>query len=316
MKRLMEEFSKKIIDGRKIAKIIRNEVKADVEKIIEKYKTTPKLTVILIGNRADSATYVRMKEKAAKEVNIEATDIKLDENVSEESVLNVIHKLNKDKSVHAILVQLPLPKHINESKVLEAVAVEKDVDGFSAINVGNMCLKGGAPPLAVACTPGGIVELLQRSVEENYDFKGKHAVVIGRSNIVGMPISQLLLSMDCTVTVCHSRTVDISNHVKRADIVVAAVGRTEFVKGDWIKEGAIVIDVGINSVEDKTKKRGYRLVGDVEYAEAIKRCGKITPVPGGVGPMTIAMLLSNTVNLTRASLGLERRKLRQNSYTH
>jgi len=192
--------------------------------------------------------------------------------------------------------------------VLKAIAVEKDADGFSALNVGNLCLKGGDPPLAIPCTPAGCVELLQRS---GVDVRGKDAVVIGRSNIVGMPVASLLQSMDATVTVCHSRTRDMAAKVRGADIVVAAIGKAEFVRGAWLKPGCIVIDVGINSKNAPERKSGYRLVGDVNYDEASRVASAITPVPGGVGPMTIAMLLFNTVNLARHSLGLERRALRK-----
>jgi len=202
---------------------------------------------------------------------------------------------------------LPLPKHIDEAIVLAAIPDDKDVDGFSASNIGNLCLKGGIPPLAIPCTPAGCVELIQR---HQIDTKGKTAVVLGRSNIVGMPMAHLLNSMDATVTVCHSRTPNIADHVKRADILVAAIGKAEFVKGEWLKPGAVVIDVGINSVDDATKKRGYRLVGDCHFESCKKVASWITPVPGGVGPMTIAMLLRNTVGLARHHLGLPRQPLR------
>ena len=205
-------------------------------------------------------------------------------------------------------MQLPLPRHIDEAAVLEEIRVAKDVDGFSATNIGNLCLRGGTPPLALPCTPAGCIELLQRS---DVPVAGKEVVVLGRSNIVGMPVAQLLQSMDATVTVCHSRTEDIPSHVRRADIVIAAVGRAEMVKAEWLKPGAVVIDVGVNSKPDANAARGYKLCGDVDFEAASKVAGAITPVPGGVGPMTIAMLLKNTLNLARHSVGLPRMTLRR-----
>mmetsp|Transcript_19565 Transcript_19565/g.27305 ORF Transcript_19565/g.27305 Transcript_19565/m.27305 type:complete len:318 (-) Transcript_19565:215-1168(-) len=296
-----------IIDGKAIAKSIRGEIKEMTEALKKEHNTVPGLATILVGNRSDSAMYVRFKKKAAKECGFHSVDVNLPDTISEEDLIKEVKKCIDDKKVHGILVQLPLPKHINEHKVLSTIPDDKDVDGFSSGNIGNLCLKGGEPPLAIPCTPAGCVELIQRS---GLETSGKDAVVIGRSNIVGMPMSHLLRSMDATVTMCHSRTKNIKEHVKRADIVVAAIGKPEFVKGDWIKPGAVVIDVGINDVEDKTKKRGYRLAGDVEFEEAKKVAGAITPVPGGVGPMTIAMLLKNTLNLARHHLGLPRLPLR------
>lgn len=298
------------IDGKEISKVVRNEIKKQTEILINDYNCQPGLAVVLVGERKDSQTYVRMKHKAALECGFHNVDVKLDENCTQKDIEEVIDNLNNDDKIHGILVQLPLPKHINESEILEKILVSKDVDGFAAENIGNMALKGGKPPLSVPCTPAGCIELLQKS---NVDTKGKHAVVVGRSNIVGMPVSLLLLSMDCTVTICHSKTKNLPELVKQADIVVAAIGRANYVKGEWIKKDAIIIDVGINAVEDLTKKRGYRLVGDVEYDEAKKRASLITPVPGGVGPMTIAMLMKNTLNLARASLNLERIKLRKDN---
>ena len=236
-----------------------------------------------------------------------SVDREFPESVTEAELLACVETLNKDKAVHGILVQLPLPTHIDEARVLEAIEVRKDVDGFSAENIGNMCLRGGKPPLALPCTPAGCVELLQRS---GVAVAGKEVVVLGRSNIVGMPVAHLLQSMDATVTVCHSRTADLASHCRRADIVVAAIGRAELVQGDWLKPGAVVIDVGINSKPAPELKKGYRLCGDVDFEPAKAVAGAITPVPGGVGPMTIAMLLKNTVNLARHSVGLPRAPLR------
>lgn len=298
----------RLIDGKAIAANVREEVKALGRQLLSEHGVQPGLAVILVGTRKDSQSYVRNKKKAAAEVEFHTVDVDLPDTVSQEEVLAEVEKLNKDPKVHAILVQLPLPKGIDEATVLRAIRVDKDADGFSAQNVGNLCLKGGDPPLAVPCTPAGCIELLQRS---GVEVAGKTAVVIGRSNIVGMPVSQLLQSMDATVTVCHSRTRDMVSHVRKADIVVAAIGKAEFVKGGWLKSGCVVIDVGINAVDDATKKLGHRLVGDVDFAGAQGIASMITPVPGGVGPMTIAMLLRNTLNLARHSVGLPRVPLRR-----
>lgn len=298
----------KIIDGKAIAAQVRAEVKEHTAALKEKHGVVPGLTVIIVGARKDSQSYVRNKEKFAKEVGFKGEVIEMPESATEKEVLAQVAKLNNDRSVHAILVQLPLPSHIDEHTVTDSIKVEKDVDGFLAVNIGNLCLKGGSPPLAVPCTPAGCVELLQRS---GICVRGKDAIVLGRSNIVGMPMAALLQSMDATVTVCHSRTKDLKEKVRSADILVAALGKAEVVKGDWLKPGCVVIDVGINAIDDPSKKLGHRLVGDVDFAEASAVASYITPVPGGVGPMTIAMLLKNTLNLTRTSLGLERLPLRR-----
>lgn len=238
-----------------------------------------------------------------------SVDINLPDTSSQEEVLAEVAKLNADPLIHAILVQLPLPKQCDESTVLSAIAIEKDADGFLSENIGRMCLRGGAPPLAISCTPAGCIELLQRS---GVECSGKNAVVLGRSNIVGMPVAHLLQSMDATVTVVHSRTTEEAklHAIGRADILIAAIGKAHYVKADWLKPGCVVIDVGINDIPDATKKSGYRMVGDVDFHEAKYVASAITPVPGGVGPMTIAMLLKNTVNLARHSLGLDRLPLR------
>ena len=284
-----------VIDGKAIAGAIRGEIKAAVENMVATQGgSKPGLAVVLVGERKDSATYVRMKKKAAAEVGFHSVDVNLAATASEREIVEAVVRLNEDPKIHGILVQLPLPKHVDEAKVLRCIRVDKDADGFAALNVGHLCLRGGEDPSAVACTPAGCVELLTRS---GVDVKGKAAVVVGRSNIVGMPVAALLQKMDATVTVCHSRTRDIKAVVRGADIVVAAIGKPEFIKGDWLKPGCVVVDVGINAVDDKNAKRGYRLVGDVDYAAAVKVCSKITPVPGGVGPMTIAMLLRNTLRL-------------------
>jgi len=298
----------KLIDGKAIAAAIRMEIKEDTDALIKEQGVTPGLAVVLVGNRTDSSTYVRMKKKAAAEVGFFSVDKEFPETVSQAELLACVNALNDDPKVHGILVQLPLPKHIDEALILKTIKVSKDADGFSAENIGNLCLRGGEPPLAVPCTPAGCIELLQRS---DVSVAGKEVVVIGRSNIVGMPVAHLLQSMDATVTVCHSRTKDIASHVRKADVVVAAVGRAEMVKGDWLKPGAVVIDVGVNSKPDATAKKGYKLCGDVDFAEAKEVAGQITPVPGGVGPMTIAMLLKNTLNLARHAAGLPRLPLRK-----
>lgn len=291
------------ISGTKIAKECRQEIKVITDQLIAEKGVTPGLAVVLVGARTDSATYVRMKKKAAAEVGFHSIDVDLDIEVSQEQLLAEVDKLNEDPKVHAILVQLPLPGHIDEATVLKRIRLEKDADGFLAENIGRVWLKGGEEPMAYPCTPWGVIELLQRS---NIEISGKHCVVVGRSNIVGMPVGGLLQNLNGTVTTVHSRTKDMQDHIGRADILVAAIGKAEFIKGEWLKPGCVVIDVGINSKDDPTAKRGYRLVGDVDYESARKVASAITPVPGGVGPMTIAMLLKNTVGLARLSCGLPR----------
>jgi 5,10-methylene-tetrahydrofolate dehydrogenase/methenyl tetrahydrofolate cyclohydrolase len=233
----------RLISGTAIAKAIREELKEQVDELSQTHSVTPGLAVVLVGERPDSATYVRMKKKAAAEIGFHSIDVSLPDTTTTEELLAEVGKLNADPLVHGILVQLPLPPQCDEAAVLREIVVAKDADGFSAENIGNLCLKGGAPPLAVPCTPAGCIELLQRS---NVEVAGKDAVVIGRSNIVGMPVAALLQSMNATVTVLHSRTADLPSHVKRADIVVAAIGKAEYVQADWLKPGCVVIDVGIN----------------------------------------------------------------------
>lgn len=276
----------RLIDGREIAATIRSEIKQEVDKMAV---GKPGLATVLVGMRPDSATYVRMKIKACKECGIMSVHRSLPEESSEEDVLHVVEELNADDTVHGILVQLPLPTHIDETRVLSAIPIEKDVDGFHPLNIGTLAMRGRTP-LFVPCTPRGCIELLKRS---GVDIAGKNAVVIGRSNIVGLPVSLLLLRENATVTVCHSKTDDLPSVVRRADIVIAAVGRAEMVRAHWLKPGCAVIDVGTNSKDDPSRKSGYRLVGDVNFEECRKVASMITPVPGGVGPMTIAMLLRN-----------------------
>ncbi|MEW5316926.1 MAG: hypothetical protein WDW38_008265 [Sanguina aurantia] len=283
------------IDGKAIASQIRLELTDTVAELKEKYKRVPGLAVVIVGERRDSQTYVRMKRKACEEIGILSFASDLSDTATEQEVLDVVRGYNDNPDVHGILVQLPLPKHINESLILGAISVDKDVDGFHPLNVGRLCMKG-REPLFVPCTPMGCIELLDRC---NIQIKGKNAVVVGRSNIVGMPVAMLLNKRDATVTICHSRTVDMESIVRQADIIIAAAGQPGLIKGSWVKPGAAIIDVGTNAVDDATKKAGYRLVGDADYAECKEVAGAITPVPGGVGPLTIAMLMRNTVESGR-----------------
>ena len=271
-----------IIDGKKIAAELREQLKKKVAELKSTYNAVPGLTVILIGEDPPSKIYVRNKEKSAIEVGINSDVIKYPENVEEKIVLNKIQELNNDDKISGILVQLPLPKHINKRKIIESIDPRKDVDGFHPMNVGNL---SSGYDSSIPCTPLGCY-LLIKTIEKN--LNGKHAVVIGRSNLNGKPMTQLLLKENCTVTIAHSKTKDLKAECNRADIIIAAVGRPKLVKGDWIKKDAIVIDVGIN-------KTDAGLVGDVDFNEVSKIARAITPVPGGVGPMTIACLLNNTV---------------------
>ena len=261
----------------------------------------PGLAVVLVGDRRDSATYVRMKTKACEEVGITSVQHDLAAETSQADLMKLVAELNADDSVHGILVQLPLPGHINEHEVLESINVTKDVDGLHPTNMAFLAMRG-RDPLFAPCTPSGCIELLKRY---NIPIQGKRAAVLGRSNIVGIPAGLLLMANDATVTMCHRYTPDMKAVLQEADIVVVAIGKAEHVPGDWIKPGATVIDVGINSVDDPSAKRGYRLVGDVHYESASKVAGAITPVPGGVGPMTIAMLLRNTVDSAVRAYGIQ-----------
>jgi len=279
-----------LIDGTAIAKKVRDEVKEKVAARVAAGKSKPGLATVLVGDRVDSATYVSMKQKACAELGMTSFHHPLPADISQEDLEKLITELNADPKVSGILVQLPLPDHLNEERVLQLISIEKDVDGFSPINIGRLAQKG-REPLFVPCTPYGCIYLLKNA---GVEISGANAVVLGRSNIVGMPAALLLVKENATVTVCHSRTKNIAEVVRQADILIAAIGRTEMVRGDWIKPGAAVIDVGMNDKPDETKKRGYRLVGDVNFDEAKEVAGFITPVPGGVGPMTIAMLMANT----------------------
>ncbi|MBZ0201361.1 MAG: bifunctional methylenetetrahydrofolate dehydrogenase/methenyltetrahydrofolate cyclohydrolase FolD [Ignavibacteriaceae bacterium] len=281
-----------IIDGKATAAAIRLELKEKVDGLKAVGKDVPGLVTILVGDNAASEVYVKSKIKACSEIGFNSKAEKLSGDISEEKLLALVKKYNDDKTFHGILVQLPLPKHIDEDKVIEAISPAKDVDGFHPISIGNLVI---GKDTFVSCTPAGIHELFKRY---NIETKGKHVVVVGRSNIVGKPIANIMLQKkdfaNSIVTICHSAAKDLSYYTKQADILIAAMGRAEFIKGDMVKDGVVVIDVGINRVEDSSKPRGYSLVGDVAYHEVAPKSSFITPVPGGVGPMTIAMLLQNT----------------------
>ena len=294
-----------IIDGKAFAAKIRAEVKEDSDKLIELKQVEACLAVVLVGENPASKVYVGQKTKMAAECNIKTKDIKLDENTEQEKLLNIVKDLNNDPKVHGILVQLPLPKQIDERKVIDTITVEKDVDGFHAINAGRLSIGGDMLKKAfIPCTPLGSLLLIKDQIK---DLSGKKAVVIGRSNIVGKPMSQLLIEESCTVTVVHSKTKNIEDVCAEADIIVAAVGRAKMINSNWLKEGAVVIDVGINRIQFKKEdgSEGSRIVGDVDYDSASTKASKITPVPGGVGPMTIACLLRNTVTSAYRHAGLD-----------
>jgi len=292
----------RIIDGKGFAAGLRARIGAAVEQLRTTHALVPGLAVVLVGEDPASAIYVRNKGEQTREAGMHSVTHRLEASTSQEELLRLVNQLNNDPSIHGILVQLPLPGHIDTQAVLSAIDPAKDVDGFHVVNAGRLSV--GLPAL-VPCTPLGCMMLLKDSVK---DLRGMHAVVVGRSNIVGKPMAQLLLQADCTVTIAHSRTRDLAGICREADILVAAVGRPEMVKGDWIKEGAVVIDVGINRVPARDPAAAAasktRIVGDVCYAEAASVAGAITPVPGGVGPMTIACLLANTVTAACRSAGV------------
>jgi methylenetetrahydrofolate dehydrogenase (NADP+)/methenyltetrahydrofolate cyclohydrolase len=288
----------KIIDGAKLSDIILSELKNEVEYLKNEKGLQPGLAFILVGKNPASEVYVRNKKKACEKLGIFSLTETFPEDISESELLNAISKFNNDNKIHGILVQLPLPPKINEYKILSAIDYKKDVDGFHPYNIGNLMLglEGFIP-----CTPYGIVELL---VRYKIETKGKNVVIIGRSNIVGKPLAALLIQKkyNCTVTLCHSATVNLSSFTSNADILVAAIGKPHFIKSDYIKEGSIIIDVGINRVEDPGSKNGYKIVGDVDFQECLQKCSMITPVPGGVGKMTIAMLMKNTIKAAKNSI--------------
>ncbi len=294
-----------IIDGKAFAAKIRAEVKEDSDKLISQKQVDPCLAVVLVGENPASKVYVGQKTKMAAECNIKTKDFKLEASTDQETLLKLIDELNNDSSVHGILVQLPLPQQIDERKVIDAIVVEKDVDGFHAINAGRLSIGGDMLKKAfIPCTPLGSLLLLKDHVK---DLKGKSAVVIGRSNIVGKPMAQLLIEESCTVTVVHSKTKEIEKVCSQADIIVAAIGRAEMINSKWLKDGVVVIDVGINriSITKEDGSEGSKIVGDVDFKSASEKASKITPVPGGVGPMTIACLLRNTVTSAYRHAGLD-----------
>ena len=279
-----------ILDGKKVAQKLKDELKIEIDNLKSKFNCVPGLAVVQVGNVSASSVYVKAKTKAAKEVGINVFDHHLEETTNQNKLINLINQLNIDKNINGILVQLPLPKTINEEIVLNSIIPEKDADGFHPLNVGKLSIsQKNDEKLLIPCTPYGCLLLLR---ELNINLAGKNAVVIGRSNIVGKPMSQLLLKESCTITTVHSKTVNIESICRNADILVAAMGRPEFVRKNWVKEGAIVIDVGINRVKINEEKS--KLVGDVLFSEVENIVSAITPVPGGVGPMTIACLLRNT----------------------
>jgi 5,10-methylene-tetrahydrofolate dehydrogenase/methenyl tetrahydrofolate cyclohydrolase len=288
----------KILDGKKTAAEIYNELQHDIT-LLKQNDITPGLSVILVGDRTDSKTYVAMKQKKCRELGIFSKLIKLEEDVSEDKIIKIIHDLNNDDKINGILIQLPLPKHLNENKILSTVKLSKDVDGFHFENIGRLSVD--KQPLFIPCTPKGCLEILDRY---KIDLCGKNICILGRSAIVGLPLSLLLLYRNATVTICHSKTQNIPEITKRADILIAACGRMEMVKKDWIKENCVIIDIGINSKPDSSKKSGYRLVGDVDFNDVKEKVEYITPVPGGVGPMTIAMLMKQTIESAIRENGL------------
>ncbi|MBD3420631.1 MAG: bifunctional methylenetetrahydrofolate dehydrogenase/methenyltetrahydrofolate cyclohydrolase FolD [Chitinivibrionales bacterium] len=288
-----------IIDGKQIAREIREELKREVERL-KAQGVTPGLGVVLVGDDPASQSYVSSKEKACEQLGMYSDDNRLPPETTQEELLELVDKMNIDPNIHGILVQLPLPGHIDEKIVINAISPDKDVDGFHPVTIGRMVI---GDTCFLSCTPHGIWQLLIRS---GVEMSGAHVVVVGRSNIVGKPIANMLYQKkehaNATVTICHTRTKDIAYHTRQADIVIAAAGRPDTITADMIKQGATIIDVGINRIDDPTRKRGYRLVGDVDFEGCSRKAGLITPVPGGVGPMTITMLLYNTIESAKATL--------------
>ena len=282
----------KLIDGKQIAAEIRSEVKAAVSARQEQGLPVPGLATVLVGDDPASKVYVRNKQKACAEVGIASFGYNLPAEASQQEVEDLVSQLNADPTINGILVQLPLPRHLNDEAVLSAIDLNKDVDGFHPVNIGKLAQKG-REPLFVPCTPAGVMVLLEKA---GATLEGANAVVLGRSNIVGMPVALLLVRANATVTICHSKTHDLPSITRQADVLIAAIGKAEMVRGDWVKPGAYIIDVGINRIEDPNSPKGSRLVGDVAFEEVREVASAITPVPGGVGPMTIAMLLRNTLH--------------------
>ena len=289
----------KLIDGKQLAQNLRGEIAAGVERLKAEKGVTPGLAVILVGDNPASVSYVTAKEKACAEAGMLSREIRLPAETTEADLVALVGELNDDPAIHGILVQLPVPKHISDKAVIDAIAPEKDVDGFTPVNVGRMMI---GEQCFLPCTPHGIIKLIEFS---GMDLAGKHAVVIGRSNIVGKPVAALLSRKEtnATVTLCHTGTPDVGKFTREADVVVVAAGRPNTLTGDMLKPGAVVIDVGVNRVPDATKPKGFRLVGDADFESCAKVAGAITPVPGGVGPMTITMLLWNTLESARRFAG-------------
>ena len=289
----------KLIDGKQLAQNLRGEIAAGVERLKAEKGVTPGLAVILVGDNPASVSYVTAKEKACAEAGMLSREIRLPAETTEADLVALVGELNDDSAIHGILVQLPVPKHISDKAVIDAIAPEKDVDGFTPVNVGRMMI---GERCFLPCTPHGIIKLIEFS---GMDLAGKHAVVIGRSNIVGKPVAALLSHKEtnATVTLCHTGTPDVGKFTREADVVVVAAGRPNTLTGDMLKPGAVVIDVGVNRVPDATKPKGFRLVGDADFESCAKVAGAITPVPGGVGPMTITMLLWNTLESARRFAG-------------
>ena len=290
----------KIIDGKQIAACLRSELKIEVAKL-KKQSIVPGLGVILVGQDPASQSYVTAKEQACEEIGIYSDDNRLPENTTQKELIALVNKMNADPKINGILVQLPLPKHFDESEVLLTINPEKDVDGFHPINIGKMVAGEKA---FLPCTPHGVIQLLQRS---GVKLEGADVVVVGRSNIVGKPVANMLIQKsptgNATVTICHTKTKDLASHTRRADIIIAAAGKPNTITADMVKDGVVVIDVGVNRIEDATKKKGFRLVGDVDFDAVKEKASLITPVPGGVGPMTITMLLYNTVESAKIAAG-------------
>ncbi len=287
----------KLIDGKQLAKDIKAEIAEEVKKLQEQGGKTPHLAAVLIGDDPASQSYVRSKVRSCERVGFKSTLVRRDEDISQEELMRIVAGLNEDEDIDGFIVQLPLPDHINEEQITLAIDPRKDVDGFHPMHFGRMAQ---GMPCFIPATPFGIMQMLERY---NIETSGKNCVVVGRSNIVGTPMSILLSRKanpgNCTVTLTHSRTKDLAAEVRRADIIIAAIGIPDFITGDMVKEGAVVIDVGINRVEDATAKRGYRLTGDVKFEEVAPKCSFITPVPGGVGPMTVTSLLLNTLKASK-----------------
>ncbi len=288
-----------IIDGKAISEKLLLEIGADVDAMVKKGLPRPGLAAVLVGENPASQQYVKMKRKTCEKYGLDSFGYELPKTATQEEVERLVKQLNADPKVNGILVQLPLPDHLDDEKILNSISIEKDVDGFHPINIGRLAQKG-REPLFVPCTPDGCIYLVDQT---GFNLKGANAVVLGRSNIVGMPVALLLVKRDATVTICHSRSKDLPSICRSADVLIAAVGRPEMVRADWIKPGAVVIDVGTNRVDDPTSEKGYRLAGDVAFNEAKEVAGWISPYPGGVGPMTITMLLRNTVKAAKIQSG-------------